>query len=112
MPLPERRGSLAMTYGRILALGALTLLTPPAPAAEAALRAGVAKMEISDPQAKGTGEPLYVKALAVSDGETTAVIATVDAVAIGGIGPIPNDYLGKVRSRLETELQIKPANTI
>jgi hypothetical protein len=101
-----------MTYGRILALGALTLLTPPAPAAEAALRAGVAKMEISDPQAKGTGEPPYVKALAVSDGETTAVIATVDAVAIGGIGPIPNDYLGKVRSRLETELQIKPANTI
>jgi hypothetical protein len=101
-----------MTYGRILALGALALLTPPAPAAETALRAGVAKVEISDPQAKGTGEPPYVKALAVSDGETTAVIVTVDAVAIGGIGPIPNEYLRNVRSRLEAELRVKPANVI
>ena len=101
-----------MTYGRILVLGALALLTPPAPAAETALRAGVAKVEISDPRAKGPGEPPYVKALAVSDGETTAVVVTVDAVAIGGIGPIPNDYLGKVRSRLEAELRIKPANVI
>ena len=44
-----------MTYGRILALGALTLLTPPAPAAEAALRAGVAKMEISTLTARSSG---------------------------------------------------------
>src|SRR4051794_18433651 len=108
MPHPERRGSQAMTYGRILVLGALALPVPAAPAAETTLRAGVAKVDITDPRAKGPGEPPYVKALAVSDGETTAVVVTVDAVAIGGIGPIPNDYLGKVRSRLETELRIKP----
>ena len=101
-----------MTYGRILALGALALLPPSAPAAETALRAGVAKVEITDPQAKGPGDPLYVKALAVSDGETTAVLMTVDAVAIGEIGPIPNDYLRKVRSRLEKELRIQPANVM
>ena len=101
-----------MTYGRILVLGALAVPAPAATAAEATLRAGAAKVEISDPRAKGPGEPPYVKALAVSDGETTAVVVTVDAVAIGEIGPIPNDYLGKVRSRLETELRIKPANVI
>src|SRR5882762_8276600 len=112
MPQPRRRGSEAMPYGWILALGALVLLAPSAPAAETPLRAGVAKVEISDPRVKGPGEPPYVKALAVSNGETTAVIVTVDAVAIGGIGPIPNDYLGKVRSRLETELRIEPANVM
>src|SRR5689334_11394095 len=104
MPLPGPRGALAMTYGRILVLGALALLPSSTSAAETSLRAGVAKVEISDPRARGPGEPPFVKALAVSDGETTAVVVTVDAVAIGGIGPVPNDYLGKVRSRLETEL--------
>ena len=43
------------------------------------------------------GDPLYAKALVLSDGETTAVIVTVDAVAIGEIGPIGKDYLARVR---------------
>src|SRR3954467_13448905 len=108
----ERRGSQAMNYGWSLALGTLAFLPPSAPAAETTLRAGVAKVEITDPRAKGPGEPPCAKPLAVSDGETTAVIVTVDAAGVGGIGPIPNDSLGKMRSRLETELRVRPANVM
>ena len=51
-------------------------------------------------------DPLYVKALVLKNGSATAVIVTVDAVAIGNIGYIGNDYLGKVRARIQKELGI------
>jgi len=37
---------------------------------------------------------------------------TVDAVSIGEIGYIDNEYLGKVRSRVQQELKIPPSNVI
>jgi len=74
------------------------------------LLAGVAKIDVTDRQAGPVSDPLYVKALVLKNGSTTAVIVTVDAVAIGEIGRIKNDYLNKVRSRIETELGIKPSN--
>ena len=52
------------------------------------------------------------KALVVTDGTTTTAIVTIDAVAIGEIGSIGNDFLGNVRSRVEKELGIKPANVL
>ena len=60
------------------------------------LKAGVAKVEITDRDAGPVHDPSYVKALAISDGDTTAVLITVDAVAIGGIGRIPDGYLPRV----------------
>src|SRR5690606_5386281 len=69
----------------------------------AELKAGVAKVDITNDEAGPANDRLYAKALVLSDGTTTAAIVTVDAVAIGEIGPIKNDYLGKVRSRLEQE---------
>ncbi|MEK6258207.1 MAG: hypothetical protein AABP62_06260, partial [Planctomycetota bacterium] len=48
----------------------------------------------------------------VKNDTTTAVIITVDAVAIGEIGHIKNDYLPKVRAQIEKELNIKPANVL
>ena len=77
-------------------------------AVAAPLKAGAAKVEITNREAGPVNDPLYVKALVVTDDATTAVIITVDAVAIGEIGHIRNDYLAKVRSRLEKELRIKP----
>lgn len=74
----------------------------------ARLRAGVAKVDITNTQAGPVNDPLFVKALVLKNDATTAVIITVDAVAIGEIGHIGNDYLTKVRSRLEKELGIKP----
>ncbi len=81
-------------------------------AVAAPLMAGAAKVDITDRQTGPVNDPLYVKALVLKDEATTAVIVTVDAVAIGEIGYIGNDYLGKVRSRIERELNIKPANVL
>jgi hypothetical protein len=80
--------------------------------AGAPLTAGVAKVDITNTKALLINDPLYVKALVLKRGATTAVIVTLDVVSIGEIGYIPNDYLGKVRSRLQKELKIDPANVI
>jgi hypothetical protein len=40
------------------------------------------------------------------------VLITVDAVAIGEIGRIGNDYLAKVRAQLQAELGIPPEHVI
>jgi len=80
------------------------------PAAE--LMAGVGKVDITNTDAGPANDPLYARALVLSDGTTTAVLITVDAVAIGVIGPIKNDYLSKVRTKLEQELKIKPENVL
>ncbi|MEX0818869.1 MAG: hypothetical protein WD070_04730, partial [Pirellulaceae bacterium] len=76
------------------------------------LRAGAAKVDITNREAGPVNDPLYAKALVIRNGSTTAVIVTVDAVAIGEIGHIGNEYLGNVRSRVERELKIPPANVI
>ncbi|MEN6494402.1 MAG: hypothetical protein ABFD16_08925 [Thermoguttaceae bacterium] len=95
-----------------------TLLLAPLAAADAAeqatpsLRAGVAKVDITNPAAVAREAPLYARALVLSEGDTTVVLITVDAVAIGEIGPIGNDYLATVRSQLEQELKIRPANVL
>lgn len=82
------------------------------PAEAGPLRAGAAKVDVSHPDMETRNERLYVKALVLTDDVTTAAIITVDAVALEMIGPIKNDYLPKVRARLEKELQIKPANVL
>lgn len=76
------------------------------------LWAGVARVEITDTEAGPVNDPLFVKALVIRDESTTAAIITVDAVALGEIGYIKNDYLDKVRSQIEKELNILPANVL
>ena len=78
----------------------------------AQLMAGVAKVDITNEKAKPANDRLYVRALVIKNDATTAVIVTVDAVAIGEIGYIKNDYLPKVRAQLRKELNIQPGNTI
>jgi hypothetical protein len=78
----------------------------------AQLSAGVAKVEITDRTGAPVNDPSFVKALVLKSGETVAVLITVDAVAIGEIGRIPNDYLRKVRTRLRDELGIPPQNVL
>ena len=72
------------------------------------LLAGVAKVVITDPEVGPANDPLYVKALALRSGAETAVIVTVDAVAIAEIGSIKNEYLSNVRSQLNRELNLDP----
>ena len=98
----------ALSVAIVLAVG----LFPTAAADGAQLRAGVAKVDITNTEAGPVNDPLYAKALVLKDDTTTAVIVTVDAVAIGEIGPIKNDYLPKVRSQLQKELNISPTNVL
>lgn len=76
------------------------------------LMAGVAKVDITDRKAGPVNDPLFVKALVLKSDETTAVLVTVDAVAIGEIGRINNDYLPKVRARLKKEFEVPPSNLL
>ena len=76
------------------------------------LFAGVARADITDTEAGTINDPLYVKALALRHDTTTAVLVTVDAVAIAEIGSIRNDYLAKVRSQLCRDLNIDAANVM
>ena len=91
---------------------AVAAIFPSVAARAAQLKAGVAKVVITDATAGPSNDPLYVKALVLDDGTTKAVIITVDAVAIAEIGTIKNDYLSKVRLQLQKELNIKPANVL
>ncbi|HVX09814.1 MAG TPA: hypothetical protein VHC22_01300 [Pirellulales bacterium] len=76
------------------------------------LRAGVAKVDITDREAGPVNDPLYVKALVLKSDASTAVLITVDAVAVGEIGHIRNDYLPNLRSRVEKELGIAPEHVL
>ena len=78
----------------------------------AQLKAGAAKIDITDTKAGPVNDRLYARALVLKAGTTTAVIISVDAVAIGEIGYISNDYLDNVRSEIERELNVKPGNVM
>ena len=77
------------------------------------LRAGAAKSEISteDPSMI-VHDPLFAKALVLADGRTRVVILTMDAVAIGGICDISDEWLPELRARIESELDIPGANVL
>lgn len=90
----------------------LLLAVLPTPDCQAKLEAGVAKVDITNREAGPVNDPLYAKALVMRTAETTVAIVTVDAVAIGEIGYIKNDYLPTVRERLKSECGIVPTNVI
>ena len=78
----------------------------------AELRAGVAKVEITDRAAGPVNDPLFAKALVVKSDSTAAVLITIDAVAVGEIGRIGNGFLATVRGQLEKELGVAPASVL
>ncbi len=80
--------------------------------ARAELTAGVAKVDITNRDAGPVNDPLWVKALMLKSGKTTAVLITLDAVAVGEIGHVKNDYLPKVREQLQAGLGILPQNIL
>lgn len=76
------------------------------------LLAGAAKVDITDYDSGPVNDPLYVKAVVFKSGEQVAVIMSVDAVAIGEIGRINNEYLPNVRKRLQAEFGIAPEHVL
>jgi len=89
----------------------IALLFAPLASGTAQLQAGVAKVDITD-RTVPVNDPLYAKALVLRCGDTTVAIITVDAVAIGEIGRIKNDFLGNVRAQLQKELNIPPSHVL
>jgi hypothetical protein len=77
------------------------------------LHAGVAKAKIST-EKKGVvvNDPLYAKALVLDDGKTQVAIIAMDAVAIGMICDIGDDFLAKLRGRIEQEFKIPGGNVL
>jgi hypothetical protein len=98
-----------MNHASAFLLSFLFLATP-VPAAE--LLAGVAKVDITDHAAGPVNDPCHARALVLKNGDTTAVLIAVDAVAIGEIGRIGNGFLATVRGELEKELGIAPSSVI
>lgn len=78
----------------------------------AELRAGAAKVDITDVSAGRVNDPLFAKALVLRSGDTTLVLVTIDAVAIGEIGRIGNGFMAEVRAALQKELGIPPASIV
>lgn len=76
------------------------------------LLAGAARIDITDHAAGAANDPSFAKALVLKSEGTTAVLITVDAVAIGEIGRIGNGFLATVRGRLEKEAGIPPPNVL
>ncbi len=99
-------------FAALLSLCAALVATPHANAIAQPLLAGVAKVEVTHKEAGPVNDPLYVKVLALRQGTNQAALITVDAVAIGGIGPIGNDYLKNVRARLQRELGLPPEQVL
>lgn len=80
--------------------------------APASLWAGVARADITDYQAGPVNDPLFVKALVLRQAQTAVAIVTVDAVALGEIGRIPNDFVGNVRAALQDAPGLAPAHVL
>jgi hypothetical protein len=68
--------------------------------------AGAAKVDVTDRSAGPVHDPLHVKALVLRSGDTTVVLVTVDAVAIGEIGPVGNEFLPTLRKQLLEEFLV------
>lgn len=110
-PLAHWAGPLSCLV-KALPLVLLLACCGPAAAPADELLAGASKVEITDRAAGPVNDPLFVKALVFRHGETSLAIITVDAVAIGEIGRIGNDYLGKVRGAIQAELGIPPEHVL
>lgn len=96
----------------VILFGILVLMKVDA-AIAAKLKAGVAKANITNSEStENVRDSLYVRALVLDNGTSSAVIITVDAVAIGRIGSISDDYLGNIRSKIKEELNIDRANVM
>jgi hypothetical protein len=83
-----------------------------AAAGEQVLFAGAAKVDITDYAAGPVHDPSYAKALVLRQGESTTVLITVDAVAIGGIGYLDDQFLPAIRQELAKDPGIAPERVI
>ncbi|MEE3283664.1 MAG: hypothetical protein VX311_03695 [Planctomycetota bacterium] len=94
----------------LLAVG-LVSLTTAAPVNAQVLKAGVGRVDITS-RTGPVNDPLYARALVIQGNGTTAVIVSLDLVAIAEIGYIKNDFLEKLRAKLKKEIGLDPGALI
>lgn len=97
---------------RVLLLGLVLVGLLPTQVYSAQLSAGAARVDITNVDAGPVNDPLFVKALILKDGKTTAAIITVDAVALAQIGHIKNSYMANVRAQLLKQFNIQGENVL
>ena len=85
---------------------------PTACAAADGLWAGIGRADITDYEAGPVNDPLLSKALVLRQGATVVVLVTVDAVALGEIGRIPNDFLERLRAAVGAEPGLAEARLV
>lgn len=77
------------------------------------LKAGTAKCEITTQEKEiRVNDPLYVKVLLLDDCSKKIAVIAMDALAIGGIGDISDDFLPQLREQIETELKIPAGHVL
>lgn len=96
----------------VIVWSVLSITHLPVALAETPLLAGTAKVDITDYDAGPVHDPLYAKALVLQSGETRLALVSVDAVAIGEIGYINNDFLPNVREALSRRIQLPPEHLL
>jgi hypothetical protein len=101
----------APNIGFRLAILCTLLLTTAWSSHAAGLRAGAAKVDITD-RTGPVNDPLFAKALVLQNDKSTVVLITLDVVAIGEIGRIGNGFLATIRGQLTKELGIAPASVV
>lgn len=87
----------------VLVAGLAGWLSPSGIVAAAGLRAGVAKVDLTNPRAERVNDPCYAKVLVLERDGVRAALVTIDAVAIGELGAIRNTFLEKVRTALAAD---------
>ena len=76
------------------------------------LLAGAAKVDITRDPTLPLSDHMYARALVLRQGDTTVALVGLDVVAVGGIGPIDDGYLGRVREQVRDRLGILPENVV
>ena len=80
--------------------------------ADPTLWAGSAKVDITHETAAPIHDRLYARVVVLRHQELTLALIGLDVVAIGGIGPIPADFLTTLRDTLRAELGIAPQQVL
>lgn len=75
------------------------------------LRAGAAKVEITDHTVSASGNS-YVRVLALQKGRETVFLMAIDVVALAEIGRLPSDFVQKVKGQLAREFGVKAENVV
>lgn len=88
------------------------LAHPTFAAKESPLLAAAAKVEITDRTSVPIHDPSHARAIILQQGGKRSALVAVDAVAVGEIGRLGNDFLSHLRERLQAEADIPPDRLI